>query len=50
MLDDELMKAIKKELPKKYPHIFISSLTNKNMSELKDLLWNALNADSLTTA
>lgn len=46
MLDDELKDAIKKELPKKIPHIFISSVTNKGLSELKDLLWNTLNAPS----
>ena len=44
MLDDELIKEIKKELPKDVPHIFISSLTNKNIQELKDMLWNTLNA------
>ena len=44
MLDDELKDAIKKELPKKIPHIFISSVTNKGLSELKDLLWDTLNA------
>lgn len=44
MLDDELKEAIKKELPKKIPHIFISSVTNKGLSELKDMLWNTLNA------
>jgi GTP-binding protein len=43
MLDDELKAAIAKELPKKVPHIFISSVTGYNLSELKDLLWNALN-------
>jgi GTP-binding protein len=43
MLDDELKKAIEKELPKNVPHIFISSLTNKGLVELKDMLWNALN-------
>ena len=48
MLDDELMKAIKKELPKNYPLVFISSLTNKNITELKDLLWNALNNDTIS--
>lgn len=46
MLDEELMQSIKEQLPKNYPHIFISSLTNKNITELKDLLWNALNTDS----
>jgi len=43
MLDDELQKAIAKELPKKIPHIFISSVTGYHLSELKDLLWNTLN-------
>jgi GTP-binding protein len=43
MLDDELIRDIEKELPKNPPHIFISSLTNKNISELKDLLWKTLN-------
>jgi GTP-binding protein len=43
MLDDELKAAIKKELPKKVPHIFISSITGYHLSELKDLLWNTLN-------
>lgn len=43
LLDDELMAAIKNELPRELPHIFISSVTNKNISELKDLLWKALN-------
>lgn len=42
MLDDELKEAIEKELPKNTPHIFISSLTNKNIQELKDLLWKTL--------
>lgn len=49
MLDDELIKEIKKELPPKLPHIFISSLTNKNIQELKDLLWKALNAEPAFT-
>jgi len=43
MLDDELMKAIEKELPEKIPHVFISSLTNSGLIELKDSLWKALN-------
>ena len=43
MLDDELKAAIKKELPKKIPTIFISSITNQGLTELKDLLWKALN-------
>ncbi len=43
MLDDELKEAISKELPKDIPHLFISSLTNKGLTELKDLLWQTLN-------
>jgi GTP-binding protein len=43
MLDDELKEAIKKELPKNIPHIFISSFTQKGLIELKDLLWRTLN-------
>jgi len=43
LLDDELTEAIKKELPTNIPHIFISSATQKNLVELKDLLWAALN-------
>ena len=44
MLDDELKAAIEKELPRKIPHIFISSITGKGLQDLKDLLWNTLNS------
>jgi len=43
MLDEELKAAISKELPANIPHIFISSVTNKGLTELKDLLWETLN-------
>lgn len=43
MLDDELKEAISKELPADIPHVFISSVTNKGLTELKDLLWETLN-------
>lgn len=43
MLDEELKNAIEKELPPSIPHIFISSITNKGLIELKDLLWKTLN-------
>ena len=45
LLDDELIAAIKKELPQDLPYIFISSVTNKNIPELKDLLWKVLNEE-----
>ena len=43
MLDEELTAAVKKELPPGIPHVFISSVTNKGLTELKDLLWQVLN-------
>jgi len=46
MLDEELHVAIKKELPQNIPHIFISSLTGKGLTQLKDLLWITLNSTS----
>jgi GTPase len=45
LLDDELIAAIEKELPQDIPYIFISSVTNKNIRELKDLLWKVLNEE-----
>lgn len=43
MLDEELKAEIEKQLPEGIPHLFISSVTNKGLTELKDLLWNVLN-------
>lgn len=43
MLDDELKLAIEKELPAGIPHLFFSSVTQKGLVELKDLLWKTLN-------
>ncbi len=43
MLDDELEKEIKKHLPRKIRHIFISSITGKNITKLKDMIWESLN-------
>lgn len=43
MLDDELEKEIKKHLPRKIRHIFISSITGKNIPKLKDMIWESLN-------
>jgi GTP-binding protein len=43
MLDDELKAAIATELPENIPHVFISSVTQQGLTELKDMLWNALN-------
>ena len=48
MLDEELIQAIKKELPEDVPHLFISSATNYNIQQLKDMLWAALNEEEPT--
>lgn len=45
MLDDELLAEMKQELPKDIPSIFISSVSGKNITELKDMIWKALNED-----
>ncbi len=42
LLDEELMDEIKKELPK-IPYIFISSVAQQGLLELKDLLWKEIN-------
>ncbi|MDR3329138.1 MAG: GTPase ObgE [Prevotellaceae bacterium] len=47
MLDEELTRAVKKTLPRGVPHLFISSLTQSGLGELKDLLWKTLNAETL---
>jgi len=43
LLDEELKKMLAKELPKKIPHVFFSSLANENILELKDSLWKMMN-------
>jgi GTP-binding protein len=42
MLDEELIQALKEELPKDIPSIFISSITQQGVPELKDLIWKNL--------
>lgn len=41
-LDEELEKEIEPTLPKRVPHVFISSLTGEGIDKLKDILWKAL--------
>lgn len=44
LLDDELIDELENELTDDLPeHIFISSVTQKNLGKLKDLLWKELN-------
>lgn len=42
MADEEIKKALKKEIPK-VSHIFISSVTGEGITQLKDMLWEELN-------
>ena len=46
MLDQELMDEIAKTLPTDVPHVFISAVTGQGISELKDVLWQAITDDS----
>ena len=43
MLDEELIIEIKKELPKDLEYLFISSVAQQGLVELKDLIWKKLN-------
>ena len=43
MLDDELKEEIKKELPTGIKTLFISSIAQQGLTELKDTLWKMLN-------
>jgi GTP-binding protein len=42
LLDEELKTALKKELPTGIPTLFISSITNQGIAELKDMIWKEL--------
>ena len=41
LIDDELKREMEKDLPD-IPHVFISSVTNQNLTELKDMIWENL--------
>ncbi|MBM3417193.1 MAG: GTPase ObgE [Bacteroidetes bacterium] len=43
MLDEALKTEIEKQLPENIPNLFISSVTQQGLTELKDLLWKILN-------
>ena len=46
LLDDELMEMLSHDLPEDLPHVFISAVANRGLTELKDILWTALNSES----
>jgi len=45
MLDDELMSAIKNELPVSVKSVFISSISGLGIMELKDAIWEELSKE-----
>ena len=46
LLDEELQQMLSEDLPEDLPHVFISAVANKGLTELKDILWLALNSES----
>ena len=46
LLDEELQQMLSEDLPDDLPHVFISAVANKGLTELKDVLWQALNSES----
>ncbi|MFD3002082.1 GTPase ObgE [Pontibacter toksunensis] len=44
MLDEELESEMRATLPGDLSAVFISSITGKNIPQLKDMIWNALNS------
>ncbi|KYG78643.1 GTP-binding protein [Roseivirga ehrenbergii] len=47
MLDEQMIEEMKEMLPKTLPTLFISSVANIGLQELKDLLWAKLNPAKL---
>jgi GTP-binding protein len=45
MADEELLDLLKPELPENIPAIFISSLTQQGIPQLKDQLWEIMNKE-----
>ena len=45
LIDEQQRKDIKKHLPKKIPHIFISSAMGEGIKELKDLIWLSITTE-----
>lgn len=44
MLDEELEKEMAQQVPKGIPYLFISSVTGKNIQQLKDMIWKEINS------
>ena len=46
LLDEELEEMLSSTLPENVPTVFISAVTGRGLSELKDLLWTEMNSES----
>lgn len=44
LIDKDIEKDLRRRLPKKIPHVFISSISGEGLKDLKDLLWSALHS------
>jgi GTP-binding protein len=44
LLDEELKKMLLPEIPTELPHLFISSVAQQGLQELKDLLWETISS------
>ena len=42
LIDPQIEKEIEPSLPKDIPHVFISSMSQEGLKELKEALWKAL--------
>ncbi len=45
LIDEELKELLQPDIPKDLPHLFISSVAQKGLMELKDLLWQTISED-----
>ncbi|MEO1436645.1 MAG: GTPase ObgE, partial [Bacteroidota bacterium] len=43
LLDDEMIGWLQEELPEDIPTVFISSVAQQGLVELKDLIWETIN-------
>ena len=42
LIDEDIEKELARTLPKRIPHVFISSASGEGLDKLKDKLWQAL--------
>jgi GTP-binding protein len=46
MLDDIMEKQMKKLLPRGIKHVFISAVSQKNIDQLKDVIWDSISSQN----